>query len=126
MMKRYNSDMNFRIRHNLRCDIRARVRMNDGRKAAKTESLLGCSIAEFRKHLENGFKKGMTWENYGTHWEIDHITPVSWFDLRKDEHQFRCWHYSNLRALSKKKNRSRGNRAHPQLVMTHVADFVNH
>jgi 5-methylcytosine-specific restriction endonuclease McrA len=126
MMKRYNTDMDFRIRHNLRCDIRSRVRRNDGRKAAKTESLLGCTVQDFRKRLEESFTKGMSWENYGTAWEIDHIVPASWFDLTKPEHQHRCWHYSNLRPLAKAKNRQRGNRAHPQLLMTHLADFVNH
>jgi hypothetical protein len=126
MMKRYNTDMDFRIRHNLRTDMRARVRRNDGRKAAKTESLLGCSIKEFRRHLESSFSKSMNWENYGKHWEIDHIIPASWFDLRKEEHQRRCWHHSNLRPLTKKKNRGRGNRADPQILMTHLCDFANH
>ena len=124
--QRYHADMDFRIRHNLRCDIRSRLKRNDGRKAAKTESLLGCSVQEFRKRLQKSFTKGMTWENYGTAWEIDHIVPASWFDLTKPEHQHRCWHYSNLRPLSKAKNRKRGNRAHPQLLMTHLADFTKH
>jgi hypothetical protein len=126
MFIRYNTDMNFRIRHNLRCDIRSRVKRNDGRKAAKTEILLGCSIQEFRNHLENKFNKGMTWQNYGSQWEIDHIVPVSWFNLTKPEHQHRCWHYSNLRPLLKITNRKRGNRAHPQLLMTHLTDFAKH
>jgi transposase-like protein len=120
MLRRYKNDMDFRIRHNLRCDIRARVKKNNGRKAHKTERMLGCTIAEFRKHLESTFTKGLSWQNYGVSWEIDHIVPASWFDLTKPDHQMRCWNYSNLRALPKKANRKRGNRAHPQVLMTSI------
>jgi hypothetical protein len=39
---------------------------------------LGCSIEELMKHLENKFKIGMCWKNYGDKWELDHIIPVSY------------------------------------------------
>ena len=47
------------------------------------------------------FKPGMSWENYGKIWEIDHIKPCDSFDLTKLEEQQKCFHYTNLQPLFK-------------------------
>jgi 5-methylcytosine-specific restriction endonuclease McrA len=46
-------------------------------KSEKTLNLIGCSKEEFMLHLENQFTPEMTWKNYGTYWELDHIIPLS-------------------------------------------------
>lgn len=46
-------------------------------KSQKTLDLIGCSRDEFMLHLEKQFNEHMTWENYGTYWEVDHIIPLS-------------------------------------------------
>ena len=62
--------------------------------------LTGCSLSFLRKWLENKFKPGMSWENYGKFgWHIDHIRPCSSFDLSKPEEQAACFHYTNLQPL---------------------------
>ena len=48
-------------------------------KEGKTIELLGYSPIEFKKHIENLFTEGMSWENHGE-WHVDHIKPVSKFD----------------------------------------------
>jgi hypothetical protein len=70
--------------------------------------LLGCSIHEFKQWIEPQFKRGMTWRNYGKKWHIDHIVPCSWFNLSDRDEQRRCFHYTNLRPLSKRANLARG------------------
>jgi hypothetical protein len=45
---------------------------------------LGYSPKELKEHLENLWKPGMSWENYGRWhgcWQIDHIRPVTSFPL---------------------------------------------
>lgn len=74
-------------------------------KSAPTLKLLGCSIPTLRFHLESQFSHGMTWNNYGAHWEIDHIRPCASFDLRLPEHQRECFHYLNLQPLRVTDNR---------------------
>lgn len=67
-------------------------------KTQKTKDLLGCTVDEFRKHIESLFQDGMTWENQGK-WHIDHIIPCNSFDLSKAEEQAKCFHYTNTQPL---------------------------
>jgi hypothetical protein len=76
----------------------------------KTFDLLGCSPIEWKEHLEKMFLDGMTWENYGLEWEVDHIIPVSHFDLQCQEQQKKAFHYSNTQPMWKHDNRRKGNR----------------
>ena len=62
--------------------------------------LLGCSLEEFKLHIESQFKEGMTWNNHGIYtWHIDHIKPCASFDLSDIEQQKKCFHYSNMQPL---------------------------
>lgn len=49
------------------------------KKEGHTIDILGYSALELKKHIENQFKEGMSWNNWGE-WHIDHIKPVSSFD----------------------------------------------
>ena len=85
--------------------------LSGGRKAGHTEELLGCSIREARNYLETLFQSGMTWGNYGVNgWHIDHIIPLSYFDMSDPEQQKRAWHYTNLQPLWAADNRKKSNK----------------
>lgn len=71
--------------------------------------LIGCSIEKLMIHLEAQFTNGMTCENYGE-WEIDHIKPVSSFDLSKVDEIKKCFNYQNLQPLWMHDNRSKSNK----------------
>lgn len=73
--------------------------------------LLGCSVESFWLYLESQFESGMTRENYGTAWEVDHILPCALFDLSKPDHQARCFHFSNLQPLTPLANKEKGAKA---------------
>lgn len=73
-------------------------------KESKTKDLIGCSPAQLRMHLESGFKKGMTWDNYGTHWHVDHVLPCASFDHSDPRQVAQCWHWTNLAPLEATKN----------------------
>jgi len=78
-------------------------------KSAPSLKLTGATNWEFVwKHLESTFKDGMTKENHGSIWHIDHIRPCASFDLTKPEEQAKCFHYSNLQALFVHENLSKG------------------
>lgn len=69
-----------------------------GKKCDSTINLLGAPIEVVRKHLEEQFVEGMSWENHGE-WHIDHIQPCASFDLNDPEQQRECFHYTNLQPL---------------------------
>lgn len=107
---RKGKDEWFRFRCRLGDSIGERIRNSHGRKCAHTVGLIGCSVSFLREHLASLFQPGMSWENYGIYWEIDHIKPCKVFDLTSAEEQKLCFHYSNLQPLSKLHNRRKGAR----------------
>ena len=66
-------------------------------KKSCLEPLLGCSIFELRTHFESQFEAGMSWQNYGSLWQIDHIRQVATFNLLDPKQLAECFHYTNLR-----------------------------
>jgi len=108
-MKTYTPPLNCRIATHLRSTIANRLKNNS--KSASTEKLIGCTFEYFKEHLEKQFQPGMNWDNHTTDgWHIDHIIPVSHFDLSKPEEQMKAFHYSNCQPLWSKDNLSKGNR----------------
>jgi hypothetical protein len=61
---------------------------------------VGCSIDELKIYLETKFQPGMTWENWSIDgWHIDHIKPLSSFDLSDREQLLKACHFTNLQPL---------------------------
>lgn len=78
---------------------RLRLLLN-GQKSQPTTELIGCSIDEFKKHLESTWSEGMSWENYGIRgWHIDHVIPCAAFNQDDENERRACWNWRNLRAL---------------------------
>jgi hypothetical protein len=76
----------------------------------RTEKYVGCSFEEARRRIESQFTRGMTWENYGSFWTLDHIVPLSSFDLSDARQRMLVNHISNLRPLNAKENIRKGNK----------------
>lgn len=95
---RYNTNLNFK----LGCLIRGRVNaaIKNGQKAGSAVRDLGCTIPELIKYFESKFSEGMTWENHGYNgWHIDHVVPLSRFDLTDREQFLKACHYTNLQPM---------------------------
>ncbi len=99
-------DESVKIKHLYRCRIRGLLKAvgekyeKDGLKGVeKYEATLGCTFSTLRKWIEFNFKDGMTWENFGSKWHLDHVTPCASFDMTNKEHQSLCFHWSNLQPL---------------------------
>lgn len=73
---------------------------------------LGCSMPEFRAHIERQFMPGMTWENYGAGWHLDHIHPLALFDLSDKAQAAKACHYSNLQPLWASENQRKWCKPH--------------
>jgi hypothetical protein len=83
-------------------------------KRGKFQKLVGCTFWEFRRHIEAQWQPGMNWNNHSLYgWHIDHIRPLSSFNLLDPEERAAATHYTNLQPLWAKENLSKGGRYEP-------------
>jgi hypothetical protein len=108
--ERRSNDPIFRASENVRRMILLSFKGNGYSKKSKTYQILGCTVEEFKLHLEKQFEQWMNWDNYGLYngelnygWDIDHITPRSF--IKTEEDIAKLNHHSNLRPLCSKINR---------------------
>ncbi len=88
-----------------------------GVRGSSSIKLLGCSIPEFMKYMEEQFYNNpetgekMTWDNWKIDgWHIDHIKPISKFDLNDPKQVEEAVHYTNLQPLWWKENLEKNNK----------------
>lgn len=97
--------------YKLRCNISTLIckslRQQGFNKKSKSYEYLGCTFEEFKKHIENQFKEGMSWENRNL-WHLDHIHPISLAE--SEEEIIKLNHYTNFQPLWAKENIRKGNR----------------
>lgn len=98
--KEYYKNVNYKLGQLLRYKLWISLKTQKVKKENSALSFLGCSKEELIQHLESQFSKGMTWENWSLNgWHIDHIRPISSFDLSDPAQVKECFHYSNLQPL---------------------------
>lgn len=76
LRERRRNDPFLRLRDAIRGSIRAYLGSKKTRRGSTFE-IVGCTPDFLRGHLEKQFKPGMTWENYGSHWHVDHRIPLA-------------------------------------------------
>lgn len=107
--KRKAVDVGFRILCNLRGRVSSFLRGKS--RSMRSRELIGCDTEHLRNHLEVQFTEGMTWENYGRFgWHVDHIKPLTHYDMTDLEQQKAAFHWTNLQPLWASENSSKGNR----------------
>jgi len=113
---RLKNDPLFKLRYDIKGTIRDAFRSKNKVKVGSSLDILGCSIIEFKAHLEAQFEPWMNWDNKGLYngelnygWDIDHIIPTS--SAITEEDIIRLNHYTNLQPLCSYINRyeKRGN-----------------
>ena len=103
------NDINYKLSHSLR------RRMNNAlkniQKCGSAITDLGCNIQYFKHYIESKFLDGMTWDNYGkSGWHLDHIIPLSSFDLSDRSEFLEACNYTNYQPLWAEDNISKGNK----------------
>lgn len=98
-LRKLESNPELRIIESMRGRVRVVVKKFKTTKVESSLKLFGCEPILLRNWIEIQFTEGMTWENYGTHWHVDHIIPVSAFNMLDKDHQKMCFHYENLQPL---------------------------
>ena len=86
MRMRRASDLQFKLAANLRHRLNASLKRKV--KIGSAVKNLGCTLDFFKNHIETQFQPGMTWTNYGNgrgKWNLDHIFPLTSFDLTNEK-----------------------------------------
>lgn len=74
-------------------------------KKSNLEPVVGCSVAQLIEHIESQWQPWMTWDNWGhSTWHLDHIKPLSMFDLADPIQFAEANHYTNIRPLPAHEN----------------------
>ena len=97
--ERYDTNPLVRLHSVMRSSIYRSL--NGDKDNMSWEKLVGYTRSDLKLHLETKFQEGMTWENAGTYWHIDHIVPMCRFNIKSyhDDAFKKCWSLQNLQPL---------------------------
>lgn len=110
--ERKAKDPNFLLARRSRVRLRSALKRSNIEKSQRTQEYIGCSYAFLKRHIESQFKNGMAWEKPAS-FHIDHIRPLSSFDLTDSEQLKAAFHWSNLQPLYPMDNIKKGNKIFP-------------
>ena len=103
------TNIGFKLSTSLRSRLYMAIKNNQ--KVGSAVKDLGCSVEEFKRHMESKWQPGMSWENWSRYgWHIDHIIPLCKFDLTNLEQFKKACHYTNLQPMWAKENLVKGGR----------------
>ena len=111
---RYQNDPQENLRQNYRRYLRDYINVN--RITKNIDIITGITRTNFRNWLEFNFKPEMTWDNYGTIWNLDHIQACSSFDLTEEDQLKKCFNWKNTVPVYCKENLEKFNKVDEKLV----------
>lgn len=103
MCRKRKEDGQFLLMRRLRNRMWALFRQRKIKKPDHTEALLGCTIGQAKEYIETQFQSGMSWDNRAS-FVIDHLIPVSAFDLSDIEEAHWSFNFLNLRPITQHDN----------------------
>lgn len=106
-MKKIMENPEQKIKRNMKSLISAKIRHV---KSKHTSDYLGTCMKDIIEWLQYNMVNEMTWENYGSYWEIDHCIPISLFNILKEDELLDCFCWMNLMPMVNTENRRKSNK----------------
>jgi hypothetical protein len=94
-LKKKMKDPLERIKRSMKTLLLAKIKKN-----SSSTTYFGTNMDLIFKWLEFNFDDTMTWDNYGTLWQIDHTIPVNLWDVSKNDEVLMCFNWKNLMPLN--------------------------
>ena len=114
--KRIETDPLYYCYSKIRNNITTSLKYKRVNKSIRTHKILGCTIEEFKRYIEDKWEPWMNWGNHGLYdgnlnsgWDLDHIIPIS--SATTEEELIKLNHHTNFQPLCSYINRyvKRGN-----------------
>lgn len=95
-----------------RLQIAMRRQYSSPSNGKEISDLLGIDKNGFINHINKYLLDGMTLENFGKIWSLDHIVPVDLFDILNVDEKRLCYNYLNIMPMFINDNRLKGASVH--------------
>jgi hypothetical protein len=105
--------------------IRSRIIGALTSKKKHTIEYLGCNIPEYLKWLLKN-NNNYTLENRGNEWHIDHVIPLSRFNLENEDEQLIAFNWRNTMPLSCQENLKKNNKIIKSQIEQHYKKLVEY
>jgi hypothetical protein len=107
--------------------IRTRIYncLRNKNKSKHSVDYLGCSSDEYFKWMFE-YNNCCSLSNHGKDWHIDHVIPISKFDLNNEEEQMLAFNWRNTMPLSAKENLSKNNKVIKEQVEHHYKKLLDY
>ena len=92
-------------------------------KSKHTIEYLGCDADNYIKWLQFNDSNYIL-DNRGVDWHIDHVIPLSKFNLEDEEEQLIAFNWRNTTALSPQENLSKNNKIIPEQIEEHLQKLI--
>ena len=105
--------------------IRSRIISALKNKNKHSVEYLGCNIPDYLNWLLNNDSRYIL-ENRGTEWHIDHVIPLSRFNLENEEQQLIAFNWRNTMPLSCEENLKKNNKIIKSQIEQHYKKLVEY
>lgn len=105
------TDMIYKLKQNQKSYIHQQLKKSMLVKNDNTNKYIGCSIEQLKRWLEFQFGNNMNWIHKS--WQLDHIIPVSLFNLHDELEKNIAFNWTNIQPLLKKDNLQKYNNFRP-------------
>jgi len=106
-------------------NVRGRIFSAIKFKSKHTVEYLGCNCSDYLKWLLS-CEPNFTFENYGKEWHIDHVIPLSKFEILNEQQQLVAFNWRNTMPLSVKQNLSKNNKIIKSQIEQHYNKLVDY
>ena len=124
-LHRLHTDPIFKFKHTQRNRILSYLKKSSITKDRRTNIYLGCSSSQYYDWLKYN-SDIYTFENHGKTWHIDHVIPLSHFNLELEEQQLTAFNWANTMPLSIEENLSKGNTILISQIQKHKQTVLNY
>ena len=106
-------------------NVRSRIVTAMNRKNKHTIEYLGCNCSEYFEYMTT-YDANYNYDNHGDVWHIDHVIPISKFNILSEEEQLIAFNWRNTMPLLASENLSKNNRILISQVRSHYNKLLEY